>query len=109
MAVIMGRELYLHCIIGSPGHALQVIGGKCDRILLSPRIRHVPGGDILEDARLEATLYQMPGNHILTEILKRADISSDMIGMAMAVLQGDRQAALELADRVLEAYHQEAT
>ena len=33
--------------------------------------------------------------------------SPEMVAMAMAVLQGDQVAALQLADRVLEAYHAE--
>lgn len=52
------------------------------------------------DVRVSLLLSRLDGEN---GTFKESD--RNMISMAMAVLQGDRVAALQLADRVLDAYH----
>lgn len=107
MAEIFGDIGYLHLMIGRPGRPLQTISGKPRHVGTRPMIVYGRdqdrGNDILKEEILEATFFRMPCELILPEMF--ANISRDMADMAMAVLEGNEQAALELADRVLEAYH----
>ncbi len=105
MAEIFGDVGYLHLMIGSPGRPVEAISGKCRAVCMRPNLSHDEEHDVLVDEEMTATLYRMPCELVIPEMF--AAVSPDMVSMALAVLQGNKQAALELADCVLEAYHKE--
>ena len=56
-------------------------------------------------SKLHADMFRKADDNLMPMPFSIPQLSPEMIAMAMAVLQGDRVAALQLADRVLEAYH----
>lgn len=111
MAVVNNVPAPLVCVMiaRSDGTVLH-LGGTARRLIVRPpkasddtiQNQTIFGRPLVPDMYTDVELRLDP--------LKGKDFSEsdrDMVAMAMAVLQGDREAALQLADRVLDAYHKE--
>lgn len=87
-----------HTMLVSPfrEHPLQVI-----ELFLTRYSLHSSGHGLLESpARCHVDI-----SGVLKQVTSPPDLTGDEVALAMAVLSGDREAALFLADKVLETYH----